>query len=157
MNNRIILSIAIACLLTAAACNDNTADKPRTDAFSEKPLTREDSLDKEVMDGHDTAMGKMNRVRRYLVQIKKEQDSLAKLPAKQQNAQYQQMLTGLEKDLNAAEQGMNNWMEAYNVDSAKDNKELRIKYLESEKEKVNSLKKLVLESVQRADSLLKKP
>lgn len=153
MKIRIILFIAIACLLTAA-CKDN---KPRTDGFSDKPLTQEDSLNKEVMDGHDTAMAKMIRVRRYMVQIKKEQDSLAKLPAEQRDVLYLQQLEELEKDLSTAEQDMNNWMDAYNIDSAKDNKELRIKYLESEKEKVNALKKRVLESVLKADSLLQKP
>jgi hypothetical protein len=155
MKTRIILTIAIACLLTAA-CSDNT-DKPRTDGFSDKPLTKEDSLDKEVMDGHDAAMAKMGHVRRYLVQIKKEQDSLVKLPAEKQDVLYLQMLGELEKDLSTAENGMNSWMEAYNMDSAKDNKELRIKYLESEKVKVDSVKKLVLGSVLKADSLLQKP
>ena len=155
MKNTIVLSIAIACLLIAA-CSDNT-DKTRTDGFSDKPLTKEDSLNKEVMDGHDTAMAKMNRVRRYMVQIKKEQDSLTKLPAEQRDVLYLQQLGELEKDLSTAEQDMNNWMEAYNMDSAKDNKELRIQYLESEKEKVNAVKKRVLESVLRADSLLQKP
>jgi hypothetical protein len=156
MNNRIILSITIACFLTAA-CNDNTSDKPRTDAFSEKPVSKQDSLEKDVMDGHDVAMAKMSRIRKYLAQISLQRDSISKLPVIQQNKTYQQALTDLDKDLQKADSSMNAWMEAYVIDSAKDNKELRIKYLESEKEKVDAVKKLVLESVQRADSLLKKP
>jgi len=156
MNNRIILSITIACFLTTA-CNNDTANKPRTDAFSEKPVSKQDSLEKDVMDGHDVAMAKMGRIRKYLAQITLQRDSVSKLPATQQNKTYQQMLTDMEKDLRKADSSMNAWMEAYAIDSAKDNKELRIKYLESEKEKVDAVKKLVLESVQQADSLLKKP
>lgn len=154
MNNRILL-IAIACFLTAA-CGDHSADNTRTDGYSNKPLTKEDSLDKDVMDGHNAAMAKIGLIRKYLVQIKQEQDSLVKLPVEKRDVLYLQMLGELEKDLNAADQGMNNWMEAYVVDSARDNKELRIQYLTAEREKVNAVKKQVLESVQRADSLLKK-
>ncbi len=156
MNKNIIVSFAVTALF-AAACNDNTSEGGRADGFSDKPVTKEDSLYKQVMDGHDEAMMKMGRIRKYLVQITKEKDSIAKLPAKQQDQSYQQTLATLEQRLSTAEQRMNNWMENFNIDSAKDNAALRIQYLQSESGKVDSVKNLVLESVQQADSLFKKP
>jgi hypothetical protein len=153
MYNRIICFIAIVCLTTA--CNDAATDTPRTDGFSAKPLTKEDSLHHEVMDGHDVGMAKIGRLKKYLVQIQHELDSISKQPAGQQDKQYQQMLLSLQKELSDAQNGMNTWMEKYNDDSANDNETDRIKYLESEKEKVGTVKKQILEGLQRADSLLK--
>jgi len=156
MNHKILLLLAVTCFLTAA-CNNNTADKPRTDAFSEKPLSREDSLEKEVMAGHDTAMAKMGRVRKYLALIAHQHDSISKLPARQQNQDYQEELMELEQVLNYAAYSMDTWMGAYAIDSARGNQALRIQYLESEKKKVDTVKRLILESIQQADSVLKKP
>jgi paraquat-inducible protein B len=156
MKTSILLAILIVSIVIAA-CNDNTTDQPRTDAFSEKPANKEDSLEHAVMEGHDVAMAKISTIRRYLAQIKQQQDSIAKLPAKQLDKAYWQSLTALEKDLRQADSSMNSWMEAYVMDSAKDNKELRIKYLEAEKQKVDTVKNLVLESVERAGAVLKKP
>ena len=62
----------------------------------------------------------------------------------------------IQEDLNYAEYGMNTWMEAFNPDSAKENMEARIKYLASEKDKVDKVKESILSSLQRADSLFKK-
>ena len=138
------------------ACNDGATDTPRTDGFSAKPLTREDSLHKEVMDGHDVGMAKMGRVRKYLAQIQQQLDSISKLPVKQADNQYVQALTALQQELKKAESGMNTWMEEYQDDSARTNETLRIQYLEAEKEKVQAVNTQILQSLQRADSLLLK-
>ncbi len=155
MHNKINLFIGITCLLIMA-CNDGATDTPRTDGFSAKPLTREDSLHKEVMDGHDVGMAKMGRVRKYLAQIQQQLDSISKLPVKQADNQYVQALTALQQELKKAESGMNTWMEEYQDDSARTNETLRIQYLEAEKEKVQAVKTQILQSLQRADSLLLK-
>ena len=150
-----MLRVLVITCLVAVACNNAATDTPRKDGFDTKLVTREDSLHHDVMEGHDVGMAKIGRIRKYLVRIQHELDSINKLPAKQQDKQYQQNLVDLQEELNYAEYGMNTWMEEYKDDSAKGNETLRIKYLESEKEKVNTVKKQILEGLQRADSLLK--
>ena len=51
---------------------------------------------------------------------------------------------------------MNHWMENFKLDSAKDNPELRIKYLQGEKATVTVVRDKILSSIQRADSILAK-
>jgi paraquat-inducible protein B len=155
MHSSIKLFIAIATLFTIA-CNNNPTDTPRTDGFSTKPQTKEDSLHHQVMEGHDVGMAKMGRLRKYLAQIQQQTDSLNKLPVKQQDKQYLQALAALQQDLKNAENRMNTWMEEYKDDSAKTNETLRIQYLEKEIEKVNQVKTQILQTLQRADSLLLK-
>jgi hypothetical protein len=46
-------------------------------------------------------------------------------------------------------------MDEFNVDSAIDNAKERVRYLEDEKLKVNKVKDAILNSLQKADSLLK--
>jgi paraquat-inducible protein B len=154
MHNQIKSFIVIACL-GAIACNNAATDAPRTDGFSAKPVTKEDSLHHDVMEGHDVGMAKMGQIRKSLAQIQQQLDSLNKLPVKQQDKQYLQALSGLQQELQNADKGMMSWMGEYKDDSAKDNEALRIQYLQAEKEKVNTVKKQILESLQRADSLLK--
>ena len=62
----------------------------------------------------------------------------------------------VQEDLNYAEYSMNTWMEEFNVDSARDNSEVRRTYLKSEQEKVDKVKNAILESLRVADSLFKK-
>ena len=156
MHNKINLFIATTCLLILA-CNDAPGDTPRTDGFSARPLTKEDSLHKEVMDGHDVGMAKMGRIRKYLAQIQQQLDSIGKLPVKQADNQYVNALSALQQELKKAEDGMNTWMEEYQDDSAKTNETLRIQYLQAEKEKVQAVKTQILQSLQHADSLMLKP
>ena len=155
MNKAIIAALAIA-MIVIVSCNDNTADNGRTNGFSDKPITKADSLEKEVMDVHDVAMGKMGTVRKYRQQLKQRIDSVSAIkPAL--HGKYLQMLSKMEKDLAEADQAMMDWMDQYVVDSARDNNELRIKYLEAEKVRVGAVTKQVLLSLQRADSLFHKP
>jgi hypothetical protein len=154
MHKRIKLFIVIT-ILSAIACNDQATDTPRQNAYSDKPVSKADSLRKEVMDGHDVGMAKIIHIRRYIAQIQLKLDSLNKLPAKQQDKQYQQTLTTIHEALQSADKGMSTWMDKYKDDTLKDNETLRIQYLESEKVKVDKVKNEILESLSRADSLLK--
>ena len=117
------------------------------------PKNKEDSLFHEVMEGHDIGMARMSKITKYLTQIQKALDSINKLPAAKIDEHYQQTLIDLQEDLNYAEYGMNTWMEEFKIDSAKENKEKRIQYLESEKIKVLKVKEAILGSLQRADSI----
>jgi paraquat-inducible protein B len=155
--HRFVLYIIITGLL-AQACQENHSHEAteRKNGFTPELKTKEDSLYHDVMQGHDVGMAKIGKVRKYLDQIQHALDSLKKLPAKNIDAKYRQALTDLQEDLSYADFSMNKWMEEFKLDSAKDNSGLRIKYLQSEKEKVTKVKDGILTGLQRADSLLKK-
>jgi hypothetical protein len=155
--HRLIVYISIAGCL-AQACQDSAHHDTATrkDGYTTELKTKEDSLYHDVMQGHDIGMAKMGKLRKYLGQIQHSLDSLQKLPAKSIDAKYQQALVDLQEDLNYADYSMNTWMEEFKVDSATGNPDLRVKYLQHEKEKVTKVKESILGSLQRADSLLKK-
>lgn len=156
MHKKIRLFVAIASMM-AVACNDAPSEPSRKDGFGDAPVSKEDSLHHEVMEGHDVGMAKIGRLRKYIGRIQQQEDSISKLPAAKQDKQYLQALATLKTDLAAADKGMNTWMEEYKDDSAKGNEPLRLQYLESEKAKVTLVKDQILGALNRADSLLKQP
>jgi Na+/phosphate symporter len=141
-------------LMVIAACNN--ADK-KTGEDSKPLMTKADSLEKDVLEGHDIAMPKSMKIPDLQKETKRLMDSLGKLPAKAREAAapYKAKLEALLKDLDYAVFAMDKWMEEYSFDSAKDNIEQRIKYLTEEKIKVDKVKETVLGSLAKADSLLK--
>ena len=86
-------------------------------------------------------------------------DSISKLPAaeKEAAASYREQLTSLVKDLSEAKEGMDGWMRYYRDvrDSAKDDPPKRIAFLRDEIERVNKIRDAILQSLARADSLIK--
>jgi len=141
-------------VITVIACNQE--EKPiRKDGFSEVPKTKEDSLYKEVMEGHDIGMARIRRVEKAILKTQQQLDSLNKLSKNKIDPNHQQALIDLLEELNYANNAMNKWMNEFKFDSAKGNLELRIPYLESEKDKVNKVKEAILNGLKRADSLLK--
>lgn len=157
MNTKSLLSAIL--LIILVACNNSAssdAASDRKDGFSEKATTKEDSLLKEVLDGHDVGMARMGKISKYLKQIQAELDSMVKLPAKSINKDYQQALVDLQEDLNYAQFGMNEWMDKFVLDTLSDKPELRIKYLENEKMIVGKVKENILSGLARADSLFQK-
>src|SRR6185503_2648302 len=97
-----------------------------------------DSLLDEVDDGHAVAMGKMGRLDRTQKEVARLIDSVSKLPAKARDAAapYKAKLETLLEELKTADVNMTQWMESFNMDSALNNTEERIKYLTTEKIKV---------------------
>lgn len=136
------------------ACADNSSEE-RKDGYSERATNPEDSLFEEVMHGHDTAMAKMGRLSRYRKDVDAKLDSLEKKGSKA-SASLKSTLKELGADLKRAEDGMNQWMQDFDIDSAQENVERRIDYLKNEKIKVDDVKEKILETLKRADSLLKK-
>ena len=145
--------------LIAVACNN--AEKKQDDysghTTKEVPKTQVDSLMADVMDGHDVGMAKMGKLSTMQKEVKRVLDSIAQLPRKASAAAapYKTKLDSLVKDLSYAEMAMDKWMEEFNMDSAVNNMEQRIKYLTDEKMKVVKVKQAILGSLQKADSLLK--
>jgi predicted phage tail protein len=136
------------------ACNNK--DKKATTG-NKDPKTLTDSLENEVMDGHNVGMAKYGKLSAIQNEAQRLLDSIAKLPAKAREAltPLKTKLEGLVEDLSSAKSGMDKWMEEYNMDSAVNNIEQRIKYLTAEKIKVSEVKEAILNSLQKADSVLK--
>ena len=142
--------------ISIIACN-NAKNKHNGHETNNEPQTQADSLMKDVDDDHITGMAKMGRLTRAEQTTRRLLDSIEGLPAKarQAAAPLKVKLDSLQKDLSYAEFAMNKWMNEFNMDSAVNNAEERIKYLGSEKLKVSKVKEAILNGLQKADSLLK--
>jgi hypothetical protein len=140
-------------LITIIACNN--ADKTKEGTDSQQALA--DSLQGQVVEGHDIGMSKTRMITKAKEQAQQLIDSIGKLPAKAREAAqpYKEKLSSLINDLDNAALAMDKWMESINLDSAKDNIEQRIKYLTDEKIKVGKVKETIMQSLQQADSVLR--
>ena len=142
----------IVAITSLVGCNNSTSSK--------EPVVTSvtDSLFHEVMKGHDAAMGKTNRISSLQKLVQHAIDSLDKLPSKmkQQSETYKFRLDSLSIMLGSANADMDKWMQEFNMDSAKNDQELRAKYLESEKEKIFKVREKMTDALKMADSLLKK-
>ena len=147
-----------AVLLGCQSTSENQHEGHGGHGKTNVPQTPADSLYTQVMDIHDQVMPKMGKIRGAQKQAQQMLDSISTLPAQQAKAaaSYKQQLETLVSDLNYADFAMDKWMVEFNLDSAKDNLELRKVYLQSELDKVLNVKKAILGSLSKADSLLKK-
>jgi paraquat-inducible protein B len=143
----------------AGACNDASQGETseNKNAFSPALKTKEDSLFHDVMKGHDAGMAKVIQLQKKIAVTTHLLDSLDKLPAKKVNAAYKRSLTSLQATMKKADDEMTSWMNGFKFDSAVDNKELRIKYLQEEKDKITVVKEHILSAMQQADSLSSAP
>jgi len=150
------LSIAILFTIILFACN-NSSDSNNNATGKEEPKTHADSLLKDVMDGHDVAMGKMSKLSSAQKKVQQAVDSINKLTEKQKKsiADYKTQLDSLTEKLKYAEFSMNKWMEEFNYDSATKSSN-RETYLESENQKISKVKEAMTTALQKADSLFKK-
>ena len=152
---KIILGFVILVFAFSFSCN-NSGEK-KNGKTNEKTKTRADSLMDDVMEGHNAGMGKMGKLSTMQNKVKQAIDSINKLPGKikMTATDYKASLDALLTELMSAEEGMNKWMDEFNMDSAQNNLDQRIQYLESEKIKVTKVKESMLNALHKADSLLK--
>ncbi len=143
-------------VLAACACKEASEQSERKDGFTPLLKTKEDSLYHDVMEGHDIGMAKMSMLRKHISNVQHELDSINKLPATNIDRQYKQVLIDLHEDLSYADNAMFTWMQEFEVDSARSDKDKRVAYLESEKVKVEKVRDNILNGLQRADSLFGK-
>src|ERR1700751_3834739 len=129
MKEKILFAIAFAFLFS---CNNS---EKKTDLLQAKA----DSLQKEVLAGHDVAMPKSMKIPKLQKQINQVLDSINKLSANQQkaNASYKMELRNLNIDLSNADSLMQKWMNEFNLDSFNTNLKKRVEYLSEEKNKIN--------------------
>lgn len=152
--NKFSLAFLFLAFICITSCNNQ--DK-KGNAGKEVTKTLTDSLENEVMDGHNAGMAKYGKLTAMQNEAQRLLDSIAKLPAKAREAMtpLKTKLDGLVEDLKSAKSNMDKWMDEYNMDSAVNNIEQRIKYLTEEKLKVSKVKEAILNSLQKADSVLK--
>jgi hypothetical protein len=151
---KFLIGLGILFILVQA-CQDNTdTAAERKNGYTPVLKDRGDSLYHEVMKGHDTGMAKIGRLTGSIKRLNFDIDSLKK--QKKPDLKLQQVLVSVREDLVQAEYSMNTWMHEFVADSAQNDKEKRIAYLESEKIKVNKMKDRILSGLARFDSLYKK-
>jgi len=140
-------------ILVLSCNNSNTA----TDS-TKTTESASDTLMHDILKQHDVGMAKMNKITQTKSRIQRALDSLANLPTDLQNksVQYRMELDSVFNRLTFADRHMETWMNEFNMDSLKDNKEEQVKYLESEKTKISQVTEEMIGSLQKADSALKK-
>lgn len=155
---KILTVLIVAGSVTIISCGGGDKNHDHSGHKKDEPKTATDSLYSEVMAGHDEVMPKMGKIRGAQKEAQRLIDSIAALPTKAQAeaASLKTKLEELVKDLSYADFAMDKWMTEFNMDSAKDNMEQRLKYLAEEKLKVNKVKDAILNSLAKADSLLKR-
>jgi uncharacterized lipoprotein NlpE involved in copper resistance len=156
---KLIFIIPALCIVLVA-CNNSenkTAETPGTKTMQADSVKQADSLEKEVMDGHNVGMARMSKMSKLQQEARRLIDSLDKLPAKAKEAArpYRGKLESLVNNLEDAKASMNKWMEEFRYDSARNDLEKRIKYLGEQTIKVSKVKEAILGSLQEADSLIK--
>jgi len=158
MKYTFLLFLIIALIMFA--CNDSPQTNGaagRKDGYSQRPQTKEDSLFADISNAHDSAMSiMMRKLRGSKTKTQHFLDSMNSIQNAKPDTVWRRQLIDVQKELNAAELSMNNWMEAFVPDSAENNKEVRIKYLESERDKVLRMEILLSTAVKHADSVLKR-
>lgn len=120
--------------------------------------TRADSLMDEVMKNHNIGMAKMDKIDEVQKRVQQSIDSISKLSIllQKKSKAYKIQLDSMLGRLKLANEAMENWMNEFNMDSSLNNMDERTKYLESEKTKISSVRDMMIASLQKADSLLKK-
>jgi hypothetical protein len=138
--------------LALSACNSSG------NGDDQKQKSRSDSVMDEVMKGHNIGMAKMSKINTAQKNIQQAIDSIEKLPAgvQKKSLDYKMQLDSALARLKSANDAMNRWMDEFNMDSFSNNEGERVKYLESEKEKIFRVKDTMINSLQTADSLLTK-
>lgn len=152
MKKLLVPAISLLVIFFVACNNESNEKKSET-----TPKTAADSLMHDVMDGHNVAMAKMGKMSTTEKEMQHIIDSIAKLPAKIKNAlaPYKIQLDTALRNLQSAQASMEKWMDEFNMDSAINNMEERIKYLTDEKQKVITVKENILLGLAKADSLIK--
>ncbi|HEX4876037.1 MAG TPA: viral A-type inclusion protein [Chitinophagaceae bacterium] len=155
---KILFVIISLSALVLISCSSGDKKHDHSGHPTDEPKTAADSLYNDVMAGHDEVMPKMGKIRGAQKEAQRLIDSIKALPPKAQAvaASLKTKLEELLKELGYADFEMDKWMTEFNMDSAKENLEQRVRYLADEKLKVNKVKDAILKSLAKADSLLKK-
>ena len=149
--------MSLSVLLACQSSSDNSSEHP-AHATMKAPKTPADSLYGQVMEMHDLVMPKIGKVRGAQKRAQALLDSIGLMPARSVSTltAYKKELETLVSELNYADFAMDQWIMEFNLDSGKNNVEVRLAYLRSEFDKVSKVKDAILNSLAKADTLLKK-
>jgi hypothetical protein len=137
------------------SCNNSNTSTGKNDKTAE---SASDSLMHEILKQHDAGMAKMSKLSEAKNRIQHNLDSISKLPfpLQKRSVQYRMELDSVFNRLTFADSHMETWMNEFNMDSLKDDREKQIKYLESEKTKISHVNDEMTGSLHKVDSLLQK-
>ncbi|MFM1857918.1 MAG: hypothetical protein RLZ05_978 [Bacteroidota bacterium] len=149
--------MSLSVLLACQSSSDSSGEHHDHSAM-EAPKTPADSLYGQVMEMHDLVMPKMGKVRGAQKRAQALLDSIGALPTRSSATltAYKKELETLVSELSYADFAMDQWMMEFNLDSGKNNVEVRLAYLRSEFDKVSKVKDAIVNSLAKADTLLKK-
>ena len=138
-------------LAMVAACgsSESTEASSETDVAANTP---EAELTEKVMGIHDEAMARMGEIYQLSKGLEAQLDSLLKT---KDDGRVQELRTAL-SDLNEADQGMREWMRAYDPSAADPSAEGAMQYLESEFTKIKQVQKAMDKSIAQAQQMLQK-
>ena len=153
---KLFFFLSVFIMVYGSSCN-NTPGSNSNNART-RTKNKADSLMDDIMADHGTGMAKLNKVSAAQGLVQHIIDSIGKLPEKERKLLSAPIndLDSLLTQLRSAENGMNLWMDAFNMDSLANKPDERIQYLESERKKTAKIKEELISSLQKADSLLKK-
>ena len=149
---RYLCIVVVLCGVLCGSCNNSNNKTTVTTTDTSKAMA--DTLMSEVMDGHDVGMAKYGKLNAMEKKVQSIVDSLGKLQAKSAIAMKARM-DSLLADIRSARQGMDTWMESFNMDSAANDMRARIRYLTDEKIKVNKVRDDILTVIRKTDSLVR--
>jgi hypothetical protein len=146
-----LLTAFFAAIVTG--CNDK--DKQSTTGTTSDTLkTQADTLMADVMAGHDEGMSKYGKLNAMEKRVQYISDSLGKLSVKAVGPLKARM-DSLLVDIRSAKKGMDDWMDRFNMDSAVNDLQARIRYLMDERVKVNKVRDDILMVLKKTDSLVR--
>lgn len=140
--------LPVTVLIGLAACQGSNKAPAQDDAVIKDSLAV-DSLSGVVMSIHDEGMAKMMVIRRLKTRVTEVADSLQK---KKANADAYTATSVL---LDSANNAMNTWMHAYDMQMQGKTIAEKKAYLEAEEKKIGEVRDLMLKSIQDAKGLLK--
>ncbi len=115
---------------------------------------RHEKIYDEVMDIHDEAMTKMDRIMELKSQLKEEIASLEN-DTINDNSQAIDNIKALSQNLNEADDAMMNWMREFHSDYEHVAKSEIMDYLEKQKERITAVGKQMNEAIAEAEKHLK--
>jgi DNA polymerase III psi subunit len=146
------LTLVLALVFLSVSCNNSS------ETSGKAPASHADSLLADILKSHDTAMAKMMKIDPTKNKIQHLIDSISTLSyhLQKSSSEYKRQLDSIFNRLTFANYAMQKWMDEFNMDTLKANEAEREAYMQSEKLKITKVNELMLNCLQKADSVLNK-
>lgn len=146
---RLFHVLAIAFSVALAACQQKSNEHEHDDhahAHDTAEISSNQKLYNEVMDVHDEAMEKMDRIHALKTSIREKIQKNPNLPAAER-----QKLDALYSKLDSANDGMMDWMHKFKPLPDSTGEEKARQYLENEMKRVTKVREDMLEAIKEAE------